>query len=103
MLKAGRVVALDTKQNLLSRFAGLTARLAATGVPADWSARVLRSEGGVHFIGLDRYAELEALLAALRHEGIAIADLALQEADLEQVFLRIMGGDPGAAKVEVPA
>ena len=29
MLKAGRVVALDTKQNLLSRFAGLTVRLVA--------------------------------------------------------------------------
>ena len=103
MLKAGRVVALDTKQNLLSRFAGLTARLASTGVPAGWAARVLRSEGGVHYIGLDRYAELEGLLAALRHEGIAIADLALQEADLEQVFLRIMGGDAGTARVEVPA
>jgi ABC-2 type transport system ATP-binding protein len=103
MLKAGRVVALDTKQNLLSRFAGLTARLAATHVPAAWTARVLRSEGGVHFIGLDRYDELEGLLAALRHEGIAIADLALQETDLEQVFLRIMGGETGTVKAEVPA
>ncbi len=72
-------------------------------MPAGWASRVLRSEGGVHFIGLDRYAELEELLAALRREGIAIADLALQEADLEQVFLRIMGGDAGTARVEVPA
>ena len=31
MLKAGRVVALDTKQALLSRFAGLTVRLVAAG------------------------------------------------------------------------
>ena len=34
MLKAGKLVALDTKQNLLSRFAGLTVRLAAERVPA---------------------------------------------------------------------
>ena len=95
MLKAGRVVALDTKQALLSRFAGLTVRLAAERVPEAWRSRVLREEGGVHFIGLARYAELEALLAALRTEGITIAELALQETDLEQVFLRIMGGEQG--------
>jgi ABC-2 type transport system ATP-binding protein len=90
MLKAGKVVALDTKQNLLSRFAGLTVRLVAARVPAAWQSRVLRQDAGIFFIGLDRYAELEALLAALRAEGIAIDELALSETDLEQVFLRIM-------------
>jgi len=99
MLKAGRVVALDTKQNLLSRFAGLTVRLVATRVPAAWQQRVLRHESGVFFIGLERYSELEALLAALREEGIAIDELALSETDLEQVFLKIMsaGGAEAAA------
>src|SRR5512137_170718 len=70
MLKAGRVVALDTKQALLSRFAGLTVRLAAERLPATWEPRVLRTEDGVHFLGLDRHADLEALLAALRAENI---------------------------------
>jgi ABC-2 type transport system ATP-binding protein len=93
MLKAGRIVALDTTQNLLSRFAGLTVRLAAACVPAAWQPRVLRTEDGVHFLGLERYEELEGLLAALRGEGIAIDELALQEADLEQVFLRIMSAE----------
>jgi ABC-2 type transport system ATP-binding protein len=93
MLKAGRVVALDTKQNLLSRFAGLTVRLVAERIPAAWQPRVQRRDAGVFFIGLDGYADLEALLAALRGEGIAIDELALQEADLEHVFLRIMGAE----------
>jgi ABC-2 type transport system ATP-binding protein len=93
MLKAGRIVALDTTQNLLSRFAGLTVRLAAARVPAAWQARLLRTEDGVHYLGLDRYEDLEGLLAALRGEGIAIDELALQEADLEHVFLRIMGAE----------
>ncbi len=97
MLKAGRVVALDTKQALLSRFAGLTVRLAAERVPEAWQPRVLRQEGGVFFLGLDRYADLEGLLAALRTEGIAIAELALQEVDLEQVFLRIMAESAAGA------
>ena len=101
MLKAGRVVALDTKQALLSRFAGLTARLVAARVPAAWRSRVLREEGNVRFIGLDRYADLEALLASLRADGIAIDELALQETDLEQVFLRIMAGE-AAARADAP-
>jgi ABC-2 type transport system ATP-binding protein len=101
MLKAGRVVALDTKQNLLSRFAGLTARLAAARVPAAWQPRVLRQDSGLFFIGLDHYSDLEALLAALREERIEIDELALSETDLEQVFLKIMAGSgSGAAASE---
>jgi ABC-2 type transport system ATP-binding protein len=98
MMKSGRIVALDTTQNLLSRFAGLTVRLGAARVPATWQARVLRREGAVHCIGLDRYDELEDLLRALRVEGIAVDELALEETDLEQVFLRLVGshGDPSA-------
>jgi ABC-2 type transport system ATP-binding protein len=93
MLKAGKVVALDTKHNLLSRLPGITVRLVAERVPAAWRPRLVRTEGGVHFVGLDRYAELEGLLGSLRSEGVAIDELALQEADLEDVFLKIMGGD----------
>ena len=92
MLKGGRVVALDTTRNLLARFAGLTVRLVAAGVPAQWRARVLREENGVRYVGLSTYAELERLLADLRNAGIRIEELALAETDLEQVFLRIMSG-----------
>jgi ABC-2 type transport system ATP-binding protein len=101
MLKAGRVVALDTKRNLLSRFPGVTVRLMAERVPHEWRPRVLREQGGVVFVGLERYAELEGLLAALRREGIAIQDLALEEADLEDAFLRIMSGEPHARPLAV--
>jgi ABC-2 type transport system ATP-binding protein len=93
MLKAGKVVALDTKHNLLSRFAGITVRVGADRVPAAWQPRVLREEGGLHFVALDHYADLEMLLQELRKEGLAIRELALLEADLEDVFLKIMGGD----------
>jgi ABC-2 type transport system ATP-binding protein len=90
MLKAGKVVALDTTQNLLSSFAGLTVRLTADALPDGWRERVLRHEGASYLLSLTNYAELESLLSALREHGVAIAELALQEADLEQVFLRIM-------------
>jgi ABC-2 type transport system ATP-binding protein len=97
MLKAGRVVALDTTKNLLARVAGITVRLSAERVPAAWQGRVTSRDGGVFVLALDRYADLESLLAALRVEGIAIDELALQETDLEQVFLQIMSaGRPRA-------
>jgi ABC-2 type transport system ATP-binding protein len=103
MLQAGRVVALDTKHNLLSRFAGITVRLAADRVPTLWQTRVLRAEGGVYFVALDHYADLESLLQEMRREGLAIRELALLEADLEEVFLKIMGGDLRGAPAGVPA
>ena len=90
MLKAGRVVALDTKQALLSRYPGLTVRLVARELPPAWQDRLLRRTGDVWHLAIDRPADLESLLAALRVEGIAVDELTLDEADLEQVFLHIM-------------
>src|SRR4029078_9120051 len=52
LLKAGRIVALDTTQNLLSRFAGLTVRLSAARLPDAWRPRLLRGEGRVHSLWL---------------------------------------------------
>jgi ABC-2 type transport system ATP-binding protein len=92
MMKAGRIVALDTTQHLLSRFAALTVRVSAERLPAEWASRVRQREGAVHYLGLENYAELERLLASMRLAGIAIDELALAETDLEQVFLRIMAG-----------
>jgi ABC-2 type transport system ATP-binding protein len=106
MLKAGRVVALDTTRNLLSRFRGLTARLAAARVPDAWRSQVLRQDAGLFYLGLTDYDDLERLLGALRKESIAINELALAETDLEQVFLRIMSDDetldPARPSPEVP-
>jgi ABC-2 type transport system ATP-binding protein len=90
MLKAGRIVALDTTRNLLSSLAGLTVRLTADALPAAWRARIVRSMNGTHVLSLADYGELEQLLAALREAGGTITELSLQEADLEEVFLRIM-------------
>src|SRR6185295_3523703 len=53
MLQAGKVVALDTKKALLSRFPGLTVRLVADRLPETWRSRVLRHDGESFFIGLD--------------------------------------------------
>ena len=91
MLKEGRVVALEDKQTLLHGYSGVTIRITAPAAPTAFAAKLVRREGDVLFFNLAGYAELEQLLAAYRIEGIRFTDLALQEADLEDVFLRIMG------------
>ena len=101
MLKAGRVVALDTTQNLLAQFTGITAKLTAGRLPAAWAGRDFRREGGAFHLALASYGELERLLADLSAEGIAIEALALAGTDLEQVFLRIMKGGGDAAPAGV--
>lgn len=102
MLKSGRIVALDTTQHLLSRFAGLTVRVSAERLPDEWQRRIHRREGSVYYLGLESYAELERLLASFRGAGVSIDDLALAETDLEQVFLRIMAGSETTDETEPP-
>jgi ABC-2 type transport system ATP-binding protein len=102
MMKAGRIVALDTTRRLLARFAGLTVRVSAERLPAGWRERLRRREGQVHYLALDDYAELESLLAAFRRDAIRIDELTLAGTDLEQVFLRIMAGS-GTSDETAPA
>jgi ABC-2 type transport system ATP-binding protein len=78
MLKAGAIVALDSTRNLLQRFAG-----------PHVTARVVARDGRIFKLELDGYAQLEGRLAALRADGVEIADLELDRPDLEQVFLRL--------------
>ena len=99
MMKAGRIVALDTTQHLLSRFAGLTVRVSSDRLPAEWLPRLHQREGRVHYLGLESYAELEQLLSSFRQAGIAIDELMLAETDLEQVFLRIMAGSEASDEI----
>ena len=78
MLKAGRIVALDSTRNLLARFGG-----------SRTTVRVVARDGRRFALDLAGYAELEPQLARLRAQGVEIADLELERPDLEQVFLTL--------------
>ncbi len=78
MLKAGRVVALDSTHNLLAPFAATPT-----------TARVVARDGKQFTLELAGFHELETQLARLRQSGVEIADLELDRPDLEQVFLRL--------------
>jgi ABC-2 type transport system ATP-binding protein len=92
MLKAGRVVALDSTRNLLENFSGLVLklRLDRDTLPADLDVEVLASDGGRFTLRLRDYAGLEQVLHRLREAGAAIRELELEPPDLEEVFLRVM-------------
>ena len=90
MLKAGRVVALDTTQNLLSSFAGLTVRLTVDALPEAWPTACSGTKRGRICSRWATMPNSNACSPSLRERGIAIDELSLQEADLEEVFLRIM-------------
>lgn len=93
MLKAGRVVALDSTRNLLERFATHSLRLRLDRpVPCD-ALGATAAEGGWYRFSFERFADVEPLLGRVRLAGAEIVDLQIGATDLEQVFVRVMQGD----------
>ncbi len=98
MLKQGRVVALDSRANLVRRHHSLRLRLRITGTLPEPLRDSDRGEDGEHLLLLAGYADLEPTLAALRQAGCEIGDMELLQPDLEDIFLEIMRRDePGSA------
>jgi ABC-2 type transport system ATP-binding protein len=92
MLKQGRIVALDSTQNLLRLHSGcyLELRLQPDRLPESLAALVtLRREGGYR-LALRDYTEVESVIAGLRSAGIAIQELEVLQPDLEEIFVQIM-------------
>jgi len=92
MLKAGRIVALDSTRNLLEKFSGLQLQLTLDRetLPESVGATVLAADAGHFTLRLRDYAELEELLHRLREARVSILELELDPPDLEEVFLRVM-------------
>lgn len=94
MLKQGKVVALDTTENLLNRLPGkhLRLKLEPYRLPDSLKPLLRGENNGFYTLALNEVAQLEGVLAALRNADIKVEDLQLIEADLEDVFVRVVGG-----------
>jgi len=92
MLKDGRIVALDRTAHLLGadKDRRLELKLHPAHLPAALQDRLLNCAEDRFCLALPDYAELETILATLRNEGVEIVHLELVQADLEDVFLRLM-------------
>lgn len=92
MLQDGRIVALDRTANLLH--AGAERRLLldldADALPDFLLSRLKGREGEHYALDLPDFGDLEGILAQLRVAGVGVRDLTLRQADLEDVFLKVM-------------
>lgn len=93
MMKQGEIVALDSTSNLLNKFSGKHLRLTLGDValPASIESLVRHVENGIYTFALSDMAQIEFVLSALRTANIRVLDMQLNEADLEDVFLSLVG------------
>ena len=90
MLKAGRVVALDTTSELLKAASSNVLRFKLDGeLPADLRPRA-RVTGRIVQFPANNAAEIEQCLSAVRQAGLQAQDVEIRKADLEDVFLEVM-------------
>jgi len=92
MLKRGQIVALDSTKNLLNSIAGCRLRIKLTDdLPAVLLPKVIECIGETYLLALPNYQAVEAVLAELRLAGVTVQEMALQQPDLEDVFISVMG------------
>lgn len=97
MLKAGKVVALDSMSALIKRISGTQIKLQLSHgeLPPSLHGLLIPNETNAanrqYALRVTSYSEVEPILATLRNAACVVDDLQLQQADLEDVFLQIMG------------
>ena len=93
MMKDGKIVALDTTANLLANLAGknLRLKLGKAVLPTTLLPLLRSGENGVFTLALTELNQVEFLLGELRKAKVTIEDMQLFEADLEDVFMSLVG------------
>jgi ABC-2 type transport system ATP-binding protein len=91
MLKHGKVVALERTSELLKSASSHVLRLKIEGeLPAALAARARVTGRSVQFPAQDARA-IEDYLAAVRAAGVRVDEVEITKADLEDVFIQVMG------------
>ena len=91
MLKQGQVVALASTSELLAKAASNVLRFKLDGdLPPDL-AEIARVTGRVVQLPINDTAHIEAHLARLREAGLNVQDVEVRKADLEDIFLDLVG------------
>jgi ABC-2 type transport system ATP-binding protein len=92
MMKAGRIVALDSTRRLLATFSErvLRVKLESGELPPSLAAGATLDADGWHRIPVGNAAQVENALARLREAGTRLTHLEVTEPELEEVFVKIM-------------
>ena len=100
MLKQGRLVALNRTAELLAGTTSTMLRFKTDHALPESVARHARVTGRIVQVKARDPEAVERTLSTLRESGVAVEDLEIGRADLEDVFLEIMQGRaPGAGSV----
>jgi ABC-2 type transport system ATP-binding protein len=99
MMKAGRIVALDSTERLLAAFSERVLRVKLDGcaLPAALAPGSVLDATGWHRIPVRGAAQVESALARLREAGARVSHIEVTEPELEEVFVKIMGGGEARA------
>jgi ABC-2 type transport system ATP-binding protein len=101
MLKEGKIIALDSTQNLISNMTSgnsVKLRLLPDGLPSALQALQIGHNNGLYELGIDNYAQVEFILSTLRSENSQILEMHLQQPDLEDVFVNLIRNSGNQAK-----
>jgi ABC-2 type transport system ATP-binding protein len=90
MLKAGKIVALDSTSSLLKSASSNVLRFKLDAELPAALARQARITGRVVQFPANDAAAIEHYLAAVREAGLVAHDVEIRKADLEDVFLEVM-------------
>ena len=92
MLKQGRIVALDSTQNLLRMHSGCYVELLLNPdrLPPALKPLVAQCRQPGYRLQLKDYNEVERVIAELRASGIEIQEMEVMQPDLEEIFIQIM-------------
>jgi ABC-2 type transport system ATP-binding protein len=95
MMKDGKIVALDTTANLLSKLPGKNLRLVLgqATLPTTLLPMLKSGQNGVFTLALTELSQIEFALSELRKANIAVQEMQLIEADLEDVFMSLVGAN----------
>ena len=101
MMKQGKIVALDTTANFLSKLPGKNLRLmlGKAALPTTLLPMLKSGQNGVFTLALTEFSQIEFALGELRKASIAVQDMQLIEADLEDVFMSLVGEKSVAEKM----
>lgn len=91
LLKKGELIALEKTSDLLAKASSNVLRFKTDdALPQPWADKA-RITGRFVQLPVSGPADVETILASMRQAGVGVEDLEMSKADLEDVFLELMG------------
>jgi ABC-2 type transport system ATP-binding protein len=91
MLKTGRVVALDKTSELLKAASSNVLRFKLDAPLPEGLAKIARVTGRIVQLPANNAEQIEGYLSSIRLAGLMAEDVEIRKADLEDVFIEVMG------------